>query len=460
MRLLESSESVAVAEDCLSKLMSVTPCLFKQCKSHVYRAVSEFPNKKSSELPKPMRSFPSQFESLFTSIAKEMTECDSISHVIARLSVVICILESKQLPCGTYNGRSAVLSGPPITLTQSYAMTMDKAIKEQAEAMQIECEEEFSELMTKEFVDESNNKFGGDVVARRVVDRFMGRDKRYASVKFAVPYLKHKSKNKKNGIIRLSYIHSPYDKDDDGMEVIKPKVLGGVSVKVMLPHKSGYLTNPLYCPEAADYLMKYWLNRIGLWNQPVLNLFNQVRNCNAYSCNNSLEGYIKNEKHGSQSRSEDVKDLPSLIYRRWLDSIGTGKLLCDQIENASYTIERRMNRNKNKKKRDRLSEKAEEDELALGMRWKKTPSTIKAKLKEEREKMMRALEIGKSLGDFDYSMKKLTTVCHIINEHALSIESSFMKIDSFRAWMNGKRKAALKPQWSKVISSFHKKYFE
>eukprot|EP00985_Skeletonema_marinoi_P022942 scaffold14918_cov133-Skeletonema_marinoi.AAC.2 len=321
--------------------------------------------------------------------------------------------------------------------------------------IQIEDKLTFEELLKKEIGKEakmgSENKFSAHHVSQRVIDVMLGNGRRLKPLPVAVTYLRAKTNGGKEGTIAIVYIHSPYGKDEGGKEIIMPQLLWGVSVKVNLPYRAGIVPNPLYSPVAAKYLLTNWLSRIGLWSQSTIDMLNFVRDCRTFPDNNSMEGFIKHQKYGNSTLSEDLNDFPSYISKQWYNSVGDGKLFAEQCDSAPHVVERR------RKKVTSVKTKKEDDDCGE-MMWKKTPGSIRGKLKDQKDKMLRALDAGMSLGDFEYTEKNSTVMCRILQQHASTLDMNFMGVDTFRVWFKGERRNELKNHWVNIIDNFHDKY--
>jgi len=456
-----------LAKTAYDQLLYVTPTIFKQCKSHVFNAIREYPTNCGGRksIPREMRIWKSQFQQLFLHVAKVATEGKSMSEVIATLSVVVTLLRTEYIPCGIYSATSETAEHHPRHRSKSIAESMDFTIREHTDDIQIDSQEEFTERMRDEFDDVHRKRpFSGHTFATRALDAMSGNVAGIDGLEFAISYLKRITNSGKSGVVNICYVLSPYAIDENGSKTDSPQLLGGVFVEVELPHASGVIRNPLYSTVAADYVLMQLMNRIGLWGQPIIDLSNVALDANIFPCNNSVEGFIRWEKNDNLDLSQDVRNVASLIDKKWRDSVGMGKLLANQLIMVSTVVQRREKR-KADKVRKAMRELAKTKKGRLdnsqddGMVWKKTPGTIKAKLHADRERMMTALEIGRSRGDYQYVDENAKSIHLVMYDYASNIDSNFMKIDTFRQWMKGKRTNSLKEPWCDVIEHLYDKYF-
>ena len=92
------------------------------------------------------------------------------------------------------------------------------------------------------------------------------------------------------------------------------------------------------------------------------------------------------------------------------------------------------------------------------MMWKKTSGSARVVLREQKEKMLRALEAGMSVGHFVFTTKNMSSMFRIMDNHGRSLDTNFMGMDTFRKWFKGERTKALKVHWVKIIDDLHDKY--
>jgi hypothetical protein len=456
----DESQQQQIAQEFFKQLRQFVPCVIKQCKSHVFSAISRYPTK-SHDRDSPMKQWPDQFEALFKHVAKVATTVTSMSEVIARLSVIVTIFNTKTIKTGTYGKRSCTQNHHDEWQSNSIANTMATMIRDQSETLQIDSEEEYTTQLSAVSIDKkpkAKTPFSGSSLARRVIDVMLGQGgKNELPMPFAVTYLKQVHGN--TGTVGITYVYSPFGDDEDLLrnkldnQTATPKRTGGVTVNVSLPHKSREIPNPLYCPDAVDYMLEYWLGRPGLWSESSLELVKEALNANIYSCNNSLEGKINNMKNHVSSFNEDIRDIASLIHRRQKDVNGFAYLASKEIDRASSRITGRKKRQAAVKKDDEMQV---EEERETEMLWKRP---VRCKNEMEKERMMRALERGAADGHFQYKDGNKMDMWRLLERHSSSrTDFSFMGYDSFRVWMNGERMKELEPDWLKVLNSFHATY--
>ena len=438
------------------KLLQVSPCIFKQCKTHVLRAMREYPTKNRIKLPIEMRLWPDQFEYLFSKLANEVTELGSICEVITRMCVLVTIFSTEYLPCSCFSTFSCTQEHHSGSMVDSIAVTMDEMIREQVKEIQIDSDEEFDRQMTSVFHSE-DREFNGHLFAQPVLDRMMGTVEGTSPMQFCETYLNKIEKKKgkcAKGIVKVCYVHSPYSIDENGSECVHAQLVGGVTVKVPLPHTSKTVKNPLFSPTAAKYTLKQWITRCGLWAQPSINLTNLALDANVFPCNSSAEGSICHEKNGYSTFQTDIRDVASLIHRRYDESVKVGKLLCNQIDQAPNVIDRRR-RKKKKKNNEEGDNKCKGDESE--MLWKKSPGTVRALLMQQKEQMNCALERGRRRGQFEYDDKVPTSKWRILEAHAKRIgDNTFMSVVVFRQWLKDERENPLRKEWADIIDNFYK----
>ena len=443
-----------LAESCLQLILVLSPCIMKQCKTHVYRAIKDYPKKNKNNLPTEMKIWARQFEELFAHVANEATNITSISQVMSRLSVIVTILSTEYLSCGQFTNKSDTQKHHSRWISSHIAKEMDKIITEQVEEIQIDNDSDRDDMLRHLFhnnPDHEDRPFSGKIYCQPIVDRMMGKLEGKQSMLFSVQYLSDVTSRKK-GRVNIVYIYSPYTSDENGEESVSPQFIGGVTVEVNLPCKSNIIRNPLFSPVAVRYLMDYWLNRIGLWSNSVIDVANTAMDANIYSCNQSIEGTICQEKNGVSTVSEDMKDIANLISRRAEDVVKLGRLLSNQIDTAQDTIERR-------KTRQSIRQVILDDDgvnMESEMVWKRTPGTTRAQLRYNKERMMLALHRGMSNGKFQYTESVVTSMWRILCAHALTIDLQFMGIAVFKEWTSDKRTNPLKKVWTDVIDHFHR----
>lgn len=426
------------------KILLVSPCIFKQCKSHVHRAIVAWPRTKLDKKPACLRVWKNQFRQIFQYVADVVSGHANLSDLIARVAVVITLFSTETLSSGKFFSNSDTNRHHPKWQSQHIATKMDEIIREESAKLRIETEQEATEYLEGIFSDCNSGTFDGRKYAQRVVDRMMGREDGQM-MKFAVTYLN--SVNGTKGTINCLYVIAPYQENEENEEVVKPKYVGGVTVVVNLPHRCNEVRNPLYCPEAAEYVMEFWLNRIGLCCQASISIANAALETSAFASNQSLEGRFCWEKHSVSTVHQDTSCLASLIHRRYEDMVGVGRLLCNDISKAERGLSR---------KRDTNNQHPESDESE--MQWKRTTGQARLQLQLYKEKMLSALEIGQVKGDFQFAKTNLASMWRILNSHATDNGMSFMSVHVFREWVNMRRSKLLKREWSSVIDHFHQEY--
>ncbi len=436
------------AKEAYNKILCVSPCIFKQCNSHVHRAIVAWAKTKLDKKPACLRLWKNQFEQIFHYIADIVSAHVNLSDLIARIAVVITMLRTETIACGKFYRNSDTNVHHPRWQSQDVASKMDKIIRDESEKLRIQTEQEVTDYLERICSRDSDSiTFDGRNYAQRVVDRMMGVGNDPA-MKFAVTHLKSVNGTKGMGTVACLYVIAPYDEDEEGEEIVKPKYVGGVEVDVKLPHTSNEVRNPLYCPEAAEYVMEYWLNRMGLCSQASISIANAALSTSAFASNQSLEGRICWEKHSVSTVHQDMSCLASLIHRRYEDMVGVGRLVCNEISKAEGGLSRQ--------KSDTNVQQPESEESE--MQWKRTSGTTRLQLQVYRDKMFAALEVGKANGSFEYEKKNVASMWRVLDAYANAHGMSFMSVHVFRSFVNMKRNRLLTKDWASVIDHFIEEY--
>lgn len=439
--------------DAYRKILCVSPCIFKQCKSHIHRAIVAWPKTNKDKKPIALRLWKNQFEGIFQYVAELISSHENLSDLIARVAVVISVFSSETIPCGQVHRNSDTNEHHPRWVSQSITTNMDEIIKDEAAKLRIGTEVEETELLESIFSDEDISSFDGKMYTQRVVDRMMGKGEE-KSMMFAVTYLT--AVTAKKGTINCLYVLSPYKRNEENEEIVAPKFISGVTVDVSLPHKSNVVRNPLYCPEAAEYVMDFWMNRIGLACQASVSLADIALDANVFASNQSLEGHIRWEKHGVSSVTNDMSSVANLIHRRYDDMVGVGRLLSNQIDKATGGIlsPKASKCDTNNGDIVGVNPDAEESE----MQWKRTAGQARIHLQHYRNKMLSALELGKDNGNFEYEKNNIASMWRVLEAYATNKGMSFMGVQTFRTWVSMTRSKVLKREWSDVIDNFYEEY--
>mmetsp|Transcript_13944 Transcript_13944/g.22821 ORF Transcript_13944/g.22821 Transcript_13944/m.22821 type:complete len:284 (+) Transcript_13944:3-854(+) len=280
----------------------------------------------------------------------------------------------------------------------------------------------------------------------------LGREDDVKPMSFSVTYLSEV--NGKKGTLKVVHILSPYAQDQDGEEFVSPKMLGGTTVDICLPHRYDSVLNPLFSPTAATYIRNTWLNRIGLWSEGVIELSNMAVDANVYSNNQCSEGFINGLKNYVTTVNDDVKSIADLIHRRYHDSVGMGRLISNQIDQSDHVIQRRRYRNNSVTRNVNTIDAYEES----NMEWKRNPGTTRSMLAHYRQVMMRGFEGGREKGAFQFDINRHRSMWLILNDHATNLDGNFMSITTFSEWLCNKRSIPLKQEWSDVIEQFYNTY--
>ena len=92
------------------------------------------------------------------------------------------------------------------------------------------------------------------------------------------------------------------------------------------------------------------------------------------------------------------------------------------------------------------------------MKWKRKPSTVKARLAHYERKMERALTAASTSGDIERCKSKRSKWLEL-ERYASSIDSTFMSLATFSEWLRGNRLVMLKDPSSTVINHYFRRYF-
>jgi len=255
----DNEELRRYAVESLAILLQVSPCVFKQCKTHVHKAISQYwKTRINHPAASRMKIWSKQFQQIFETLAHQLQDVPSISEAIVRLSIVASILSTKSLPCGIYNENSVLQEHHANWMAQSIAVNMDAVMRRLAATLKINDDNTFDKAMENVF-STSTDTFNGHKFARPVIDSIQNVDK----LQFSIAYLKNVQKAaSKSGVhygeVGICIVHSPHGEDEMGRRIVTPRKVGGFVVKVSLPHTDGTIDNPLYCPMAARYLINTW----------------------------------------------------------------------------------------------------------------------------------------------------------------------------------------------------------
>ena len=452
------SSAQMLAKESLRKIQTGCPCVFKQCSVHVDRAIRSWPTTVKKK-PKEVMARKDIFKKLFNMIASDVVKVGSMSEVIARMCVYICILSTENIPCGRFKTNSVPEQSHRSHRLSQIANRMDEIIREEARKIQIDTEDEVQRRLQEAFSKHfgtTDEPFDTKVIAEQVIDRMMGRLKGENAMNFSVCCLKEVDKKKKKGQVVVTFVTSPYTKGEDGEEFVCAKVLNGGLVEISLPHVSNSIRNPLFCPIAAAYVRDYWLNRVGLWCETIIDTINLAIDARAFSCNNSCEGFISGQKNTVSTVDDDSSSIADWAYRQYHTSEGMAMLLSNQMGEANDRISSKRNRVDISS--DGSDEMSGDNALYSNMEWKRNSGTTRHHLKHYRDLMMQGLQGGRDKGAFNFSTTSKSSMWSVLNQHAHNQGLNFMSITTFREWMDGKRKSLLEKDWSDVIDDFYTTY--
>ena len=230
----------------------------------------------------------------------------------------------------------------------------------------------------------------------------------------------------------------------------------------------------LHSPTAANYIVEYWMNRIGLWASPLMEITQQALNARIFTSNQGVEGTFNYEKNQVSTFNEDTADIASLVNRRSQDNIENGRMLRCQIGESRLVISARKRRKAKVKKfapshnteMKRSSVPSHETSCIhneessnnedLGMQWRGNSKTTKAELNRWKAKMDTALSLARELGMIDsrYNEKVRRSKWRVMDSYARTIDQSFMSYQIFNKWMAGKRTTPLMKPWRDIINKF------
>ena len=433
----------------LQKILKGCPCIMKQCKVHAMKAIRTWPatlRKKPSEI----RLWSSQFDSLFLWLANHLTSITSVSELIVRICVVLTVLGTEYIPCGQFDLQSITEDCHLSSQSKDIARRMDLIMKEAVADIQIQTEEDLDALLSEAYLRHRNPKMPYECssVVEKVMDRMKGRIDGVQPMPFSITYLSEK----KGDRAKLTVVHvvSPYAVDEEGEEFVSPKLVGGFTVDISLPHVTNRIPNPFFSLTAANYVREQWLNRVGLWNEGIIAVANMAMDAKSFSNNQCSEGFIRGVKD-TTTFPEDVRSIADLIDRRYEDSIGMGMLVSNQIDEICGRVEGRRNRAKTTGRKSDV----QNDEGNANMEWRRTPGTTVAHLKLYKEILLRAMEMGSEKGNFQYDRNRLRSIWDVVNEHAISSGTTFMSISVMKEWFTLTRKTQLRKEWADIIDDFY-----
>lgn len=428
------------------QILEHSPSIFKHCKSHVHLAVQSY---RKNKLNKPIefRLHSETFDDIFQLIANEMTTIQSLSKLIARMSIFVALFETEFLPCACFNLDSEQQPHHETRLSEMIATNMDRIVREEAQKMVMLTEEMMKARIQNELAKGNDATFNGHILARSIIDRMK------QELNFGVPYLESVDKDTSKGKINICLVYYCYSRDTDDREYVSPRRCGGFTVDVDLPHKSARLRNPLFSPTAAKYLLREWVSRAPLWSQQVIDVAEAALDARIFSSNQSVEGTFRSEKHEVSTVNEDFQDIPSLINRRHEDSVTDGKLFAVQVKKSEALLESRRRRNTTKAKPKKAS--------SSEMLWMKgPPKTLKGVLRQYQAMMNSALATAREKGDINFKdgSRAVSSKYRAMKEFAQQIDVSFMSQATFEKWLKGKRTIPLQSDWIRVIKTLSDKY--
>jgi len=429
-----------------SRILAHSPCIIKQCKSHVYRAVSSYRKNKTNK-PIEFRIHSEAFDQIFSLIAHEMTAISSMSELIVRLSIFVALFETEYLQCPLFDLNTVVHAHHDRELAETVAAKMNTVATEEIEKMLIRTDEEMDSCIQRELDNAREDKhivFKGHVDSRTVIER-MKKD-----INFGVTYLESIDRSAKKGKVKICLVYYCYRREADNTVQVSPRKYGSFSVDVDLPHSSCVLRNPLYSPTAARYLLLEWMSRSALWSQQPISVAEKAMDARIFNNNQSLEGTFCFEKHGVSSVAEDFGDISSMVHRRYNDSIEEGRLFAMQIKKSEALLESRRSK---RHKKGQLKKDDDSD-----MVWKGTPRSVRGMLDRWNDTMHRALRIARDNGEVEYKDNVRISKYRVMRKFADESGSSFMSETTFKNWLAGERTAPLDNDWTRVIKKFSDKH--
>ena len=427
-----------------NRVLQLSPCIFKHCKSHVYNAVANY-RKHKKEKPIEFRVHSAAYDQIFKLIADEMTTIGSISKLIVHLSIFVALFETEYLQCSQFDLKSKTSLHHDSELSEKEAARMDAIAREEVKKLLIRTDEEMEFCIKNELDGATEGKriaFNGHLHARPVIDRLK------EDINFGVAYLESADSVAKTGKVKICLLYYCYSRDEDGTEYISPRRTGGFFVDVTLPHTSGKLRNPLYSPTAARYVMTEWLSSSALWSEHIINVAEKALDARIFTSNQSLEGTFRSEKHEVSTVKQDFSDIPSTIHRRYNDYIEDGRLFAVQVKKSEALLESRRRRKCATKSQPDDGEDSE-------MVWKKgAPHSIRGNLEKWNDMMHNALRVAREKGDIEYNSNSRVSMYKVLSKYADQTDGSFMSETTFNKWQAGKRAIPLDSDWTKVIKDF------
>ena len=199
LNIVDGSEAKIVSKNTYARILALSPCIFKQCKSHLWRAVKNYRRHKSSP-PTEFRLHSESFDRIFELIAKEMTIIRSISELIVRMSIFVALFETEYLPCRHFHLNSAKHTHHNTKVSEMTAANMDRVATEEMKRMLMMTEEMMESFIQREMADGQEDKhttFKGHIIARSVINRMK------QEINFGVPYLKSVDHDTKMGKVQI-----------------------------------------------------------------------------------------------------------------------------------------------------------------------------------------------------------------------------------------------------------------
>ena len=454
--IVDASAIKASAMDTVECIRDVSPLLGKQCNSHVYLAMKDG-RKNMERKPPEVRLYSRQIDAIFGHWAAHLNKDPLLARVLVHVALICSIFERKTVKCPEFTVDSATMEHHDPAEATRIAERMKAFIEaESAEVLSLTDAEKRDESIaaTVGLSASAANKlqFEGMAPANRLVPKMN------EEMEVAMVYLHSVDKEKKEGVVHVVYVYSPYARETDGSVTVAAQLAGGMSVTVPLPFTEGIINSPLHSERCAEYWRK-WGTTAPLWAHAVLQVAEAAYDLALYASNNSAEGGIRADKRLRSDFKTMYKSTPALINRRWSECKEKGRTMVQQ---------QRLFKSKKKNRERAAAAKAKSGPAAATKKKKTVKKKRQQGPKEKTSEMPWGKDDGKKLvtrlekafraarrAGLKFGDSRLSKL-EVITAHATSIDVTFMKKVSWNSLMKGEKVG--KPKDLQVIESFCDKY--
>ena len=442
------------AQAAVELIQEKSPTMIAQCNVHACLAQHDG-RKHMKNKPPELKGYPDQFDLVFSHLANHLRKEKLLSRVIARLCVVVSIFDREELACSNFDIDSAVREHHDKSQSAAIALEMNKFIRRVQTNMLIETEDEMKRAVEHQLKKIHSQHFNGMEFANNAVEMLKN------ELQVAAPYLQSINKKERTGVIKVPIVYSCYKlNEEDGNLEVTARVVGGFKgVNVSLPFTAGKIPNPLYSKRAAKYWKK-WGDISPLWALPIIELTRSAWNRGIiYGNTMSIESYQKEGKCFTGNVRAIHSHTTSLINDRMNRSMVEAMMAVKNYRAYPLKRELRLKRKEKKENAVKAENKSAIKKEEEGMQWSRGKGKMgsKSRLESQVKMIMRALEVGRENGEFNYDDGNRESMRRVIADFGERMDEplDFMKRSAFNDVMNGNRKKALKPKDTKIIEAFY-----